>query len=1428
MGDIDHVNLFNGNIVITIPLGQRYPLNAGLSYGLTLTYNSNVWDFTERQPTPPAERVIRAEPNRRSNAGMGWTLSLGRLYPPGSVGNTTPGFARWQYVSADGSEHTFYDTLHVGEPAAPGFRYTRDNSYLRLQDVGSTRKYIEFPDGTVHTFDFLSSEWKLTRIADRFGNYLSVSYPSPFTWELSDMHGRTHFVHFRTSPPGQDQVSEVVLAAFDGTSATYTFSYEDTTILRNYKDTDPETSDTLTVPLLTAIELPDESSYSMPVATSYITTGNGHTSGVLHRIGLPTGGTIEYSYETFFFKTFCHSDKPGEFPSSYDIFNSSAGVAKRTLREHDGVAVGEWSYATDAYFEIDHLRCSYDHERITKVVAPSGDATVHYFYAYAPNTWQYGLPIAKLHSDAEGRALATEYFSGDAGVNCRGDSTPGCVTSGNRVRSKWLRYEKDTVPDTSVAAERYDTNRRVDLERSIYHDDDDRFADTAFSNFDGLGHYRTVTTGGTFGAGDVRTSFTNYNPAAGTYPGGFSLPPTIGSWLLETYSYQTQTEGGATAKQEFCFDPATGFLERRRMLKNSTARSADDLLVVYSDQPPYDGNVDREEYYGGDGGGLATGNLCSLALPAPSYRIDHSYEYGALKSSRYVDAAGAALSFSLVDRAIDPNTGYVRASRDTAGIQTDFEYDTSGRLTWERPSAGHGAWIEHRYFRRGSLDYARVETYRRPNGSTSGVLARESLRFDDLGRPFLEKRLLADGTWAQRKTVWDAMGRKVWVSEWYPNATPDAAMSKTVYAYCGDHDWDPNTPEACDPFGRPLRITPPDGAGHDVRLRYAGVRVVERQVKIAMQVGSEMEAVTSETYDRQGRLSQVSEPSGTGGSPVTTTYGYDVGNRLTTVSTTAGATTQTRTFTYDNRGFLLAEQLPEKGPYGNGVVSYSNYDARGHVGRVVDGPNDLTFTYDRAERLTRVSESGAGGRVLKIFTFGDSNTPGNWAKGKLTQAVANNFFDGAGTANSFQVVHTYTYGGTGGRVSSRRTTAGIVGGAPTTFTLGLVWNELGQVAQLTYPGIAGAGCPGGDERTLAEEDVSDTRREEACRMLTAGPYRIHAPGEVTFRAGERIVLRNGFGVTGGSFRAGIDPSLLVEDDAPARVISYSYTNGFLTGVAEGGTVLASLRYHANTMLAEVVHANGTTDTVAKDPSHMLRPASLTTRRGATTLWATGTYAYDGAGNVKAIGQDWFTYDAVSRLRVGTARGGAVRQCASYDAFGNLTGLATGTTGCTPSPISVDPATNRLSGAGYDGAGAMTSWGSGGLSFAYAWYPTGMLRPSTQGGRTLTFAYDAEGERVAWSDSTEGTIHYTLRGLDGKVLREYVQSGAVWSWVKDYVYREGQHLATTTSAGTDHIHLDYLGGKRRRGGGLPERKQVGVRAALCGGARAPSGRLRLHR
>ena len=156
-----------------------------------------------------------------------------------------------------------------------------------------------------------------------------------------------------------------------------------------------------------------------------------------------------------------------------------------------------------------------------------------------------------------------------------------------------------------------------------------------------------------------------------------------------------------------------------------------------------------------------------------------------------------------------------------------------------------------------------------------------------------------------------------------------------------------------DPFGRPTVIRPPNGADHDVQLAYAGVRRTIRSEKVKSLTGERYSSREMLT-DRYGRLWRTVEPSGPGGSLATTTSFYDVGSRLVGVESGSQALMQERLFSYDNRGFLLAEQHPELGVSGNGAVRYGDYDAEGNVGRKGDGVHDLAYSYDAAGRLLSV------------------------------------------------------------------------------------------------------------------------------------------------------------------------------------------------------------------------------------------------------------------------------------------------------------------------------------------------------------------------------------------------------------------------------------------------------------------------------------------
>jgi RHS repeat-associated protein len=1483
VGDVDNVNLFNGNMVITLPLGSSYPVGGGLSYGLTLVYNSNVWDFQQREDFSSGVTYTQGFPSRWDNAGLGWNVSLGRLFAP-----TERGFDadRWAYVGPDGADHVFYPTLHEGDPQDAGdvpggsilserVSYSRDGSYLRMTLTGGLRQ-VEFPDGQIHTF---RTDRKLERIEDRFGNWVDVDYADPLRWALSDSQGRVHKVFFQTlTQDGQPglRVERVELAAAGGATAVYGFGYTAATVPRAYPHNDPALSAQVGVQLLTSLTLPDGSSYQMPVAdyfTAPVTNDEKRASGAIRGLRLPTLGRLEWTYQAYAFPAWSGGPKPYR--------NRVAGVATRRLVNASGGVEGAWTYATSSTGHGTELPPT--GHVINTVTDPLGHRTERYF-STLEDVDDYALAFTRLApGDGAGRFLSTITYN----------------ASGTQLRSTYVRYERDKSWNaTSLTQDGINLNRRVETERTVYHDDGGRFADVTSAEFDGLGHYRKSATGGNFQAGDVRTTTVNFNDARGIYkidqatdvpaPGhNFNMLPASAPWVLGTFASQKVEEGGSTAFSVFCHDPATGFLKRKRTLKNNgTAESAADLLEVYTEAG---GNVTTEQSFGGDLQSLtANGTTCSMALPGPVYQVSHTYQSGVLATSQY-----AGTTFKAVDRTIHAGTGLPVSSRDSSGLTTTFEYDLMGRPTWSMPEAGHGGWTESVYTpAQSTASLANVLIKRRNNGSQgAAVLSQSRITFDSFGRVWKEEQLLPGNVWSTRETLYNAAGQKASISEMQAGA-PTKRTHFLGY----------------DPFGRPAAIRPPDGAQHDVTFSYSGVRSVSRTSQVAVYEGgtvSEKPSTTTEIYDRQGRLSRVIEPSAAGGAPVTTTYTYDVGNRLSGVSTPAsGFGTQSRSFVYDNRGFLLSETHPEKGTSGNGTVTYANYDARGHAGRKTDGPNVLAFTYDSAERLTEVKESGSGGRVLKQFGYAGTNGANDWRLGKLRDASRFNYVSVNGNPFTIEIRETYTYGGRDGRVSRRDTASTVNGGAGDAFTQSFSYTPLGLPNTLDYPVCTTPGCTQAPAPVFvdvpqgapAKAEIEALYRAEITVGCVPSP-RTYCPGGLINRAEMAVFLltakegkgyvpppcvtpmftdvpcsspfapfvhemaRRGITVGCGSgifcpdnpvtreqmaifLLATKEPGFVpqacttpiyadvpcsrgtaiwveetarrkiftgcgganfcpaspinreqmagllvrtfdipvVVDPAAPRTLQYTYNEGLLGGV----NGYATLSYHPNLLLSQVTHTNGVLETQANDPNAMRRPAVL----GAASpyaSWTSGSYTYDGAGNIKTMGSAWFGYDRVSRLTIGTIPEG--QQTYTFDPFGNLTAIG-GTNGRT-TPTS--PATNRLNGAGaaYDAAGNLTAWNGA----VYEYDKFNQMTRMASGSEDWSYLYTADDERI-WAFKLGANFsRWTLRDLGGAVLREYENNAGLWNATSDYIYRNGQLLAAETDQGRRHYHLDHLGTPR---------------------------------
>lgn len=1375
VGNIDHVNLFNGNMVVTIPIGINYPVGPNLSYQLNLIYNSYSWDHETMDCPAAYEYPI---PEKSNNGGFGWTLSMGRLLAP----EARVYGERWKYVAPDGSHHGFYNELHDSSASTANVQYSHDSNYLRFRRFpsGSTVCESEIPagadvecaivemsNGNVMEFrnfggdpDIVNPptepDFRHVMTRDPFGNWIKSTYNdnsgSDDTWVITDSHDRTHTVNFADgTTPAFKRIKTVDLASFSGGTATYTLNFGDSAKTLDRQGFLPAAcnlSSTVDVLTLDRLILPDNSFYEF---TYYEDEDADVLSGGMESLRLPTGGKFEWTYKQHgFIRSNNNPDAPlpGPKPHAPPDGNFVYGVeTKKTfVDDGDSTPEGIWTYdyakSSGSAPGDSTVKCHNE----TIVTDPLGHQSVHYFSTSVVNEpWSYGLPFTRCDSQYSNTPpfLSVELFEGSR-------------DTGELVRSTYVDYDSDKFT-TELHIEQ---NSRLKYQKTVFHDDDDKYRETTWSDFDNYGHYQTQVEGGDFSSVDARTTTVNYEPI-----------DTTNVWLLNNWTERKVTVNAVDAITQACFDSQTGFLSRTRTLVGDSPADNDILHVFIEEEDGTDGlgRAERHLMYGGDVNSGITDNdytdLCEMDLPAEGdaeYRTDNTYTDSVLSKAVAIDPCDNEEILILTDNDIDANTGLVSERRDAAGISTVLTHDTRGRLVKENPT-GIGA-VRYVYVlptTGNPDDTARLTVLDCPfsNSSCGTGNARtfQRLRYDGLGRMFEERIKLPTGPATvathKRQIGYNAMGWKIEESQW---ADVDmTGLLKTVYS---EHDR----------FGRVGKIQPPDVTNNpDTKFTYAGERIRTKNVKIQETTGEKTSLVT-EVYNARGLLLEVCENrsaawTGTcGGVGIPTLYSYDVGDRLTYVCANASGSScgQERDFIYDNRGFLVSETHPEL----NNLATTYSYDSRGNV-LLRDAPGgpsaspdfDLEYLYDPAGRLTQVWEANGGSpsRLLKEYFYGYANhTPtSDYRKGKLIQTIRYNWIDAVEPLpfanegnNEVRVSETFQYQGPGGRVSARqtrRTFAGLTGEA-VIFNFSQTYNDLGLVEEVTYP------------------DCSHNL--EGCASV-----------------------------------------------APPRKVKYSYTEGFLTKVEDSTDstnlqgIADSLTYQAGGMLHEIIHGNGVTETVAINSNDgMQRPERISTSAG----WDTGLYDYDGAGNIASIGTLAFAYDRMSRLVKGHANDGTADrlQEVEFDDYGNITKITTNGLALTTATSTV---TNRLTGLGsdYDRGGNLTNISLGGIAFEYTYDAANMMKHfQSSAGQARVFLYNVDDERLVQADCVAADCSpsaetYTVRDFSGRVLRTFkLTPNAGWEWEEDYVYNERNVLATIKADGageeTRHFHVDHLGSVRQ--------------------------------
>ncbi len=303
--DIDSIDTGSGNLVVQIPIGDSYTVGPLIGYGFSATFNNNSWDnypMTECSSIGGCQVTDRliSVPSQTANAGLGWEVHFGQLYPPltqvsGLTGperqtwpNQTDGLDlhKWLYVAPDGNRTILHnDNDGLGTQS-------RDGSHIRMVTVDSNRIEIKHPNGLVRVFERATNRigticrngnfsacWRITEIADPWGNSVNIEYTAQAFQEIwtvrdstqvgADGQLRTHQLVFSTAdsaraggdhgasgaesfrgvsagPGSYDELGDlamvldyVELAAFDGEQLRYDFQYTNTVVRRacpNYYD----------------------------------------------------------------------------------------------------------------------------------------------------------------------------------------------------------------------------------------------------------------------------------------------------------------------------------------------------------------------------------------------------------------------------------------------------------------------------------------------------------------------------------------------------------------------------------------------------------------------------------------------------------------------------------------------------------------------------------------------------------------------------------------------------------------------------------------------------------------------------------------------------------------------------------------------------------------------------------------------------------------------------------------------------------------------------------------------------------------------------------------------------------------------------------------------------------------------------------------
>ncbi len=369
---------------------------------------------------------------------------------------------------------------------------------------------------------------------------------------------------------------------------------------------------------------------------------------------------------------------------------------------------------------------------------------------------------------------------------------------------------------------------------------------------------------------------------------------------------------------------------------------------------------------------------------------------------------------SLLTETLDPNNA-----------KTTTDYDIFGRRSkiyapGESKTSGHAATAEYDYCFPPTCQQPRVHVkVRKDAGGGATAAYQEAWYFyDGLGRVIQKQAQAEDGNQIILvNTAYDERGKVKWVSLPYYKTTTGGVYQTP--------DWNqPKSFTEYDPIGRVSQVTNPDGT-------YTTTAYDKWLTTTTTPNGAYGEMKKDFLTDAMGRTTRVREYEN-GGMYATTTYGYDVSDRLTNTWDAAGNNTQ---LAYDWLGRKLTMDDPDMGAWAYG------YDDNGNLKRQTDARNNsVCFDYDALNRVTTKTArtnvaNCTGGTIAYTVTYGyDAGTNGLGRRTSMT--------DPSGSTN-------WTYTADGELYS---TSVNITGAPANPYVTTFEYDAMGRTTKTTYPG----------------------------------------------------------------------------------------------------------------------------------------------------------------------------------------------------------------------------------------------------------------------------------------------------------------------------------------------------------------------------------------